>query len=827
MENCTACGLGNNRNSGEKAVPGEGNSKAKIMLVGEAPGETEAKIGRPFVGDAGNTLDSLLKLAEIDRKDIYITNTNKCRPWEKVKGRDGFDRVLNRAPTKEEQKSCSRYLKQEIEMVNPKVIVPLGNVPLSTLTGKAYKIGQEHGKPKMYGKSNIYVVPTYHPSYVLRNGGVYRTFGDCELTPLAKDVVDDLKLIKNICLGNIVNPTKNYLLVDTLEKLEKVKNIIKERKVCSFDIEGSGLDIKMKIFGIGFGVDVGKACYIPFLVRPVMEGPMEDFWGINKEQVIAIIKEILESKEIYKSAHNAKFDMRCLKANFGIEVNNLAWDTLAGAYLIDENSEHGLKALKNMFIDLLGYEDEWNETTKKGKEAANASLELICQYNCSDCDATYRLTKQQKEYFKDKPNLLWYMSELYIPLMHTICDMEFDGVMYDSERAKPLLAEFKAQQKDIQQKAWKLVELSHPEVKSFDLDSPDDLVKVLYGLLKLTPPGKTEKGKPSTDAKALEILAEKHELPKLIVDYRHAGKMASTYIERMLEELDERDRIHLALHPTGTVTGRLSSEGLQNIPRDSIIKGLFITSEGFKLVQGDLSQAEVRCLAHYANEEDMIKEFNRGDIDVHCVVASLILGIPYEEFLAKYKSGDPEAITARSDAKQSTFGISYGMMVDSLAKRLNKTIPEAQVVMNMFFARFRKAKIWIEGVHRFVVEHGYVYNIFGRVRKIPWALSTDERIVEKAKRQAVNSIIQATAADITTLALVRIHKVLKENQWPAKLVLTVHDSIVVETKDEYIEQVSKLLIDKMTEKPTPDFKVNMQADVDIYQKWGVKLKKAA
>jgi DNA polymerase-1 len=291
----------------------------------------------------------------------------------------------------------------------------------------------------------------------------------------------------------------------------------------------------------------------------------------------------------------------------------------------------------------------------------------------------------------------------------------------------------------------------------------------------------------------------------------------------MLKDVDENGRLHRDFNPTGARTGRPSSRGLQNVPREKSVKGLFIARPGYKLVQADLSQAEVRCFAHYSNEDVLRNAFATEGIDVHSMVAAEIANIPYEKFMERIAGGDESSKELRQKAKATVFGLLYGRGVASIANEYKMKLEEAQEFMNQFFNRFSNCEKWIKHTHKLVRETGEVQNIFGRVRRLPGIFSDDKGISSRAERQSVNSIIQSTASDITLLSLCSIHNYLKQTGWDSKIVLTVYDSIITETKDEYVEQTSNLMVDVMESKPAKDFTVKMKADVDIYpHSWGVK-----
>jgi DNA polymerase-1 len=862
VSKCQACHIGLHQQGG-KAVPGIGNEHADLMIIGEAPGKDEAQMGIPFIGLSGKALDEMLKVAGLRREDVYITNIAKCWPYEQTDA-NGVIHNANRAPNPTEITNCKRFLDAEIASVNPKVIITLGNVPLSAIEGKDNAhILSRRGQPFLYKRTNIFVMPTLHPSYVLRNGGVWKTLGK-ELTPTASNVVDDLKEAINLSLGKITLPQKRYRLVDSKTTLLTIRDAIKSQRRCTFDIETTGLTLKDKVVGIGMAIDVAVSCYIPFLIRDAFNDEPIDYWedkDINREEVISVLKEILEDEAIEKSAHNAKFDMGILQTDFNICVKGLGWDTMCGAYLIDENSEHDLKTLKDRYIDLLGYEDQWNDITKGGSQALNAPLDIIFEYCCSDADATYRLTREQKILFQSLPNYQWLMDNFYVPIMYIVKDMEINGVAYDKDTALKVREKLLIEQTISKDKIYKEL----PEAGKFNIDSDDQVRKVLYGVMGLKAPFETkgkEKGKGkakpkkvekkvkpdvstelddalsdfgssfedkqsndakgSTDKKALEILAKENPIVKEIVNYRHCGHIITTYIDGRIKILDEFGRVHIAISPTGAVSGRFSAKGSQNVPKDPMIKGLHVAPPGSKLVSVDLSQAEVRCLAHYAKEEGLRKEFEKGIVDVHSVVASLLAGETYDNFLYKVQVlKDPVAIALRSAAKSVTFGIIYGMGINSLAVQIKKSVEESQALTDFFFQKFGNTKTWIASVHADASKTGVVTNIFGRVRHLPMIFSDKTNLKALAERQAVNSIIQSTAADITNLALIKISRELKRQEIPAKIVLQVHDNIVSEAPDEYVESVKTLMLEIMEAKPHPAFTVKMAADADVYQAWGV------
>lgn len=864
ISNCKKCNL-SKRPIHTNIVLGEGNPRSTIMLVGEAPGQTEALTGRPFVGKAGEALNELLSLSGLNREDLYITNVCKCWPYKKketgkrakpaiqysISTEDMFqileknnieetkDKVIdygdktNREPEKDEIRACIKYLEEEIESVKPKVIIPLGSTALHALTGKKEKITDRRGVPSLYGKTGssslynkerIYIVPTLHPSFIQRNGGVWRsTEGGRSLTVIALQVLEDLKYAKNLAEDQISFKPHRYLCVDSREKVNKVINIIKKKRRFAFDIETTGLELWDKILGVGVAVDIGIAAYFPFLTSSVLEKNLTNFWedkDITREEVISKLKEVFEDSTIYKSAHNAKFDMRGLLSNFGINTKGLFWDSMCGSYMKNENAKQELDILKNQYIDLLGYSDKWKIETKNGTKPYLASLTTIYNYCCGDCDATYRLTKDQIGIAKEQKFISKFMSSFYVPLMEFTSDFEYWGVKYDKEKARMLSKTFLKKEEELRKQI-----IEYANCGEFNPGSDQDLIKV-FAILGLTHPKRSEKtGQPCMDADVMKDLSDHHIVPKLILERRHYEKMRSTYMEKYVERADKdsESRVHIPFNPIGAKTGRPSSRGLMNIPKDSTVKNLFIPEEGYIFVQGDLSQAEVRCFAHYANEDVLRDAFAIEGVDIHSMAAAEIAKIPYDEFVIKREDGDEKLDKLRSAAKSVIFGILYGRGAASIAKQNNWNKEQAVEFINNFFKKFPKCKEFIDATHELVHKTGEVVNIFGRVRRLPAIFSKDQEAVAYAERQSVNSIIQSTASDITIYALIKIHEHFKKQSIPAKIVLTVYDSIIAETREDYIDYVSNYMQEAMEFIPHPEFTVKLKADIEFFSKWGEKL----
>lgn len=823
---CSKCTL-SKRQPHTKIVPGLGNPNADIMIINDSPDKTDSYLGQPLsVGNpARKILEELLNYANIDINNTFRTNICKCWAWEWKQAKNGINSLINRQPDSKEIKQCLKYLRTEIEMVKPKVIITLGSLALSILDGKKHKITEKAGVPHIYKQgslystnNNIYIIPVYHPSFIQHNGGIKMKNGNFSV--VATEFITHLNKSHDIISKKALFQKHDYKTIENKQELLKMCEEIKTRQVCTFDIETTGLDFQDKILGVGYGLDVGKARYVPFLTRPFFGDGLEDYWAdkdVSRQEVCEILKTVQDNVTIQKAAHNAKFDMRGMQKDLSIYTKGLFWDTMCGSYLINENSSNALDDLKNDYIDLLGYSEAFGKESSGGKKAYLASLPTISKYCCGDCDATYRLVKDQIQLFETLPNYKKLMQKYYIPMMEFIKDFEYNGVLYNVEKATSM-------RNDYADKAEKMLKKIIDTVGvPFNPGSTPELAKVLFNVLGLPQKEKTDTGLPKTDKAVLEELAKIHVVPKMILDLRHFNKMRSTYLERFINIADSNNRIHLATKPIGTKTGRPSSEGLMNIPSAVEIKSLFMARPGYKLVCADLSQAEVRCFAHYANEQVLRDAFAQDGIDVHCMVAAEIAQVPYEDFVYGHKNGNSSYSTLRQGAKATVFGLLYGRGAPSIAREQGIDVKAAIEFMDRFFQKFPKCKKWIDDTHALVHETGEVENIFGRVRHLPTIFSSDTNIMAKAERQSVNSIIQSTASDITCLAMMNIHAQLAEERLPANIVLTVYDSIICEVRDDYVPYVSKLLVDHMERPCMESFSVKMKADVDIYQRWGESL----
>lgn len=779
MNDCIKCKLHSTR---KNIVWGEGPRNAEIVLLGEAPGQDEDYLGKPFVGRAGKLLDKILKEAGFDRKEIFIDNVCKCRPTITYN-----DTIENRPPSAEEIEACSSYFEETINNIKPKIIIAAGNTPLKyLLSNRAVNISKKRGQFIWSNKYQCYIVPVFHPAAILRKFEYY---------PIT---VDDFKKIQSFLKGEIKKLPTSYYFLDTKSKIESFFTDLSSQKVFSFDIETDNLDfLKSKIICMSFSWKEGEG-----YVLPILKEDCTSFWDNDTYSFIFDnLKNIFKTDAI-KCYHNGKFDSLFLK-NHGIEIYPPTFDTMLAHHLLDENAEgmHGLKSLAWIYTDMGGYEqnlEDYKKIHKLGKGMSNIPYSILYNYAAADADCTFRLYKIFLPLL-EKEDLLKLFTKLVMPLNNILIETEFKGVKIDVDYLDQLDKKFTSQLEDIQQAILQKIG------KEVNLNSTKQLQQLFFTDLKLPYTKKTKTGY-STDEEALTFLSQYHEVPKLILEYRRINKILSTYIKGLT--YDHNHRVHTCYNLSGTQTGRLSSYGpnLQNIPHESEIKNIFIAEEGHSLIEADFSQIEFRLWGHYSNDEKMIADICKG-LDIHKLVASKVFNIPMEQVTKEQ----------RRLAKETVFGLLYGRGAKSIAEDNKISLDQARKIMHEFFSLYPKAKRWLDLIVIQAKKDKKLKNFFGRIRRFVTFDSPDEEIRAQAERQAKNFLPQSTAADITNFTAVRLYPILKK--YNAVLVLNVHDCLVYEVPDQYVDEVAAI-IKREAERKIKGLNVPLEVEIKISKKWG-------
>ncbi|HID65040.1 MAG TPA: DNA polymerase I [Anaerolineae bacterium] len=512
-----------------------------------------------------------------------------------------------------------------------------------------------------------------------------------------------------------------------------------------------------------------------------------------------------------KYAHNAKYDFTVL-VRHGIEVKGLAFDTMIAEWLIDPASRN--LGLKNLAWARLGVEmTPISFLIGKGKNQITIDrvpVERVAQYAGADVDMTYRLVALLESELREKE--LWPLfTEVEMPLVPVLAEMEMKGVVLDVPFLQNMSGQLQKRlatlEKEIQD------QVGYP----FNVNSTQQLSDALFIKLGLPTKGvrKTASGHYSTAAAVLESLKDQHPVIGLILEQRELAKLKSTYVDALPQLVNPRTgRVHTSYNQTGTVTGRISSSdpNLQNIPiRTELgrqVRRAFVAGEGSVLVAADYSQVELRVMAHISQDPALLEAFRRGE-DIHTSTAAAILGVPAEEVT-------PEM---RRLAKSVNFGLSYGQGSHGLAQQTGLSHEEADRFIKTYFARYPKVKEYIERTKRQAKEQGYVETLLGRRRYFP-ELQRDQvrtHIVAAAHRMAINAPIQGTAADILKIAMLRLHRALHERNLKSRMILQVHDELVLEVPEDEVDTVAPLV--KKIMEGAFQLDAPLKVDVKVGKNW--------
>jgi len=571
-------------------------------------------------------------------------------------------------------------------------------------------------------------------------------------------------------------------LVDSTEKLALLVSILANAKEISFDTETTSVDqMQANLVGISMAVDMEGGFYIP--VGHLTPGDQQ----LPKEEVITAIRPYLEDLAIPKFGHNIKYDAVLLARN-GIDVKPLSFDTMIAEWLNNPTSRS--LGLKNLAWVRLNYKmteiEELIGRGKKQRSMADVRIDEVAAYASDDAVIPLRLRTDLEQELKDN-QVLSLFNDIEMPLVNVLADMEMAGIALDVDFLEQFSGELNERIGKLKTKIFELVG------SEFNLNSPQQLSEALFDRLQLTPPDRTQKtasGYYSTAAGTLEAMKGDHQVIDLILEYRELSKLKNTYVDALpLQVNPDTGRVHTSYNQSGSVTGRIASSdpNLQNIPiRTELgrkVRKAFIAAEKHVLLAVDYSQVELRIVAHMSDDETILAAFNAGQ-DIHAATAAAIFEIPIEQVNKEQ----------RNKAKGVNFGLIYGMSAFGLSRYVDITLAEAEDFVQAYFEQFPGVKNYLDSIKIQAADMGYVETLLGRRRYFRGLKSqTNRNIRNREEREAINAPIQGTAADIMKIAMLQVPGALKTAGLSARMLLQVHDELVLECSVEELKQTADLV----------------------------------
>ncbi|MDD5749721.1 MAG: DNA polymerase I [Patescibacteria group bacterium] len=628
---------------------------------------------------------------------------------------------------------------------------------------------------------------------------VYQIFQELEFRSLINKIPQQSAILNSQNQDLKINDA-NYKIIADQKSLTDFLAELKKQNIFALDSETSGLDVlQAEILGLSFSWQEKNGYFI------ILQE--EKFRALALKE----LKPVLENPQITKIGHNLKFDYKVLKI-LGIDLQGIIFDTMLAAYLI--NYSRGLK-LEELAFSYLGYKklklaDLLEEKPKGKKEikVSDISMDKLAWYGAEDADITFRLYQKILPLLKSNKNYDLLL-KMEIPLLPVLAEMELAGVALDSTFLKKMSKEFDKEIKNLNKKIYQLAG------REFNIASPLQLKEILFNDLKINPQGikKTKTGL-STAASELEKMRKIHPIINLISEHRELSKLQSTYIKALPQIVNKKtQRVHTNFNQTITATGRLSSSdpNLQNIPiRTALgrkIRRAFVAPDKHVLLSADYSQIELRLVAALSQDPKMIASFKKGE-DIHARTAAEIHKIALEDV-----SKD-----IRRTAKEINFGILYGLGSLGLSQRTDLNRNEAKEFIERYFSIYKKIKIYIEQTKNFARQNGYSQTIFGRRRYLPDINSSMPMLRAAAERMAINMPVQGTAADLMKLAMVKIYQGLPKISQASKIILQVHDELVLEVPKKDLKAVALLV--KNTMENIHQLPVPLSVDLEIGQNWG-------
>lgn len=574
--------------------------------------------------------------------------------------------------------------------------------------------------------------------------------------------------------------SENYETILDEEALKRWAQVLREAGEFAFDTETDSLDnLSARLVGMSFAAKAGHAAYVP-IGHDYLDAPDQ----LLTEQVLRVMKPILEDEKIRKIGQNLKFD-RGIMENYGVELRGIAFDTMLESYVL--NSVAGRHDMDSLADRHLNYKTTtFEDIAGKGKKQLTFNqipLEEAANYAAEDADITLLLHQALYPQLEAEKSLLHVYQDIEMPLVPVLSRMERTGVLIDANVLAAQSVELTARLDELEKQAFAIAG------EEFNLSSPKQLQTILFEKLNLPVVKKTPGGAPSTNEEVLEELADNHELPRVILEHRSLSKLKTTYTDKLPLMVDPKTRrVHTSYHQAVTATGRLSSRdpNLQNIPvrtdEGRRIRQAFIARDGYCIMAADYSQIELRIMAHLSQDKGLLKAFAEGK-DIHRATAAEVFGVPLDEVTADQ----------RRSAKAINFGLIYGMSAFGLARQLGIPRGEAQRYMDLYFERYPGVLEYMARTREHAAEKGYVETLEGRRLWLPEINSRNGMRRKAAEREAINAPMQGTAADIIKKAMIAVDDWLQKENIDALMIMQVHDELVFEVrKEQQAEMAEKI-----------------------------------
>ena len=596
----------------------------------------------------------------------------------------------------------------------------------------------------------------------------------------------------------------DYKTITTKKELDQLIEAIRKNSYVSFDTETTSLDyMQAQLVGISIALEPNEAFYIP--INHNYEGVGKQ---LDEDVVLDALRPFLESENIPKIGHNLKYDRHILH-NVGIELKGKLLDTMLYSYVNNSTiTRHNLDAVSKRYLNI--NPTSYEEVAGKGSKQisfSEVSIDVASEYASEDSDIALKLYHHIEPLVKKEKRLANLYTEVEGPLIYTLGDIERNGVLIDSEKLSQQSKKLEAKILELESKVQKNAG------EDFNLGSPKQLQEILYGKLGLPVIKKTPKGQPSTSEAVLQELSMDFPIVKDILSYRAISKLKSTYTDKLPKMVNlDTGRVHTSYHQAVTATGRLSSSdpNLQNIPIRSEegrrIREAFIAPDDYKILAADYSQIELRIMAHLSKDDGLLDAFAKSQ-DIHKATAAEIFSSAIDDVTSNQ----------RRSAKAINVGLIYGMSAFGLSKQLQITRAEAQSYIEQYFDRYPKVKDYMEETKLSAKQMGYVETVFGRRLYLADIDSSNYQRRQYADRSAINAPMQGTAADLIKMAMTDLHERIIAQSFDAKIIMQVHDELVIEVHQSQADELSGITLETMSN--IAELDVDLKVDADLGSNW--------